>query len=93
MKKCVVVINPTSGRGLNQKLSAKIKKVLLKYDYEPEVYLTEYRGHAEEIVEKAECDLLISVGGDGTFYEVIYQLEQRMILDICMVLVIILLRT
>ena len=69
MKKCVVVINPTSGKGLNQKLSTKIKKILKKYEYESEVYITEYRGHAEEIVEKAECDLLISVGGDGTFYE------------------------
>lgn len=69
MKKCTVVINPTSGKGLNSKLASKIMKVLKKYGYQAEVFITEYRGHAEEIVENASCDLLISVGGDGTFYE------------------------
>lgn len=70
MKKCVVVINPTSGHGLNDKLACKIEKVLAEYKYSSEIYITKYSGHAEEIVENIECDLLISVGGDGTFYEV-----------------------
>ena len=70
MKKCVVVINPTSGRGLNARLAGKISEILENYKYNPEVIITKYRGHAEEIVMEAECDLLISVGGDGTFYEV-----------------------
>ena len=69
MKKCVVVINPTSGHGLNERLACKIEEVLEEFKYIPEVYITEYSGHAEEIVEYANCDLLISVGGDGTFYE------------------------
>ena len=70
MKKCVVVINPTSGKGLNEKLASKIEKVLEEFRYQPEVHITEYPNHAEEIVLEADCDLLISVGGDGTFYEV-----------------------
>ena len=70
MKKCVVVINPTSGHGLNDKLASKIEEVLKEYRYKPEVIITEYAGHAEEIVMEADCDLLVSVGGDGTFYEV-----------------------
>jgi YegS/Rv2252/BmrU family lipid kinase len=69
MKKCVVVINPTSGHGLNEKLAGKISEVLREFRYKSEVHITEYPGHAEEIVEFADCDLLISVGGDGTFYE------------------------
>ena len=69
MKKCVVVINPTSGHGLNDKLATKISEVLKEFRYIPTVYITEYAGHAEEIVEYADCNLLISVGGDGTFYE------------------------
>ena len=69
MKKCIVVINPTSGHGLNEKLASKIKEVLTKFRYKSEVYITKYPNHAEEIVENADCDLLISVGGDGTFYE------------------------
>ena len=70
MKKCVVVINPTSGRGLNNRLAGKISKILEEYKYQSEIFITKYRGNAEEIVMMAKCDLLISVGGDGTFYEV-----------------------
>ncbi len=70
MKKCVVVINPTSGHGLNEKLASRIEEVLMKHHYKPEVFITQYPSHAEEIVMEADCDLLVSVGGDGTFYEV-----------------------
>ena len=70
MKKCVVVINPTSGHGLNDRLASRIEEVLKEFKYEPQVYISEYAGHTEEIVLDADCDLLISVGGDGTFYEV-----------------------
>ena len=70
MKKCTVIINPTSGKGLNNHLKEKIEKVLENYNYEPTVVITEYSGHAEEIIQNVTDDLVISVGGDGTFYEV-----------------------
>lgn len=70
MKKCTVIINPTSGKGLNEELAQRISLVLENYNYEPKVIITEYRGHAEEIVQNISSDLVISVGGDGTFYEV-----------------------
>lgn len=70
MKKCTVIINPTSGKGLNDELASKISSVLENYNYEANVIITEYQGHAEEIIQKLECDLVISVGGDGTFHEV-----------------------
>ena len=70
MKKCTVIINPASGKVLNEALADKISCVLENYNYEPLVIITEYRGHAEEIIQKVESDLVISVGGDGTFYEV-----------------------
>ena len=70
MKKCTVIINPTSGKGLNVELAEKISLVLENYNYEPNVIITEYRGHAEEIMQNVSSDLVISVGGDGTFYEV-----------------------
>ncbi len=70
MKKCTVIINPTSGKGLNQKLAKKIRAVLEKFEYEPNVIITEYAGHAEDIVREVDSGLVISVGGDGTFYEV-----------------------
>ena len=70
MKKCTVIINPTSGKGLNEELKDKISLVLENYNYDPKVIITEYRGHAEEIIQNVDSDLVISVGGDGTFYEV-----------------------
>ena len=84
MKKCVVVINPTSGHGLNERLACKIEEVLEEFKYKPEIYITEYAGHTEEIVEYAVCDLLISVGGDGTFYEAMngnFRREKQLILS------------
>ena len=70
MKKCTVIINPTSGKGLNNKLADRINKVLENYNYDAKVIITEYSGHAEEIVQSVSDELVISVGGDGTFYEV-----------------------
>ena len=84
MKKCVVVINPTSVHGLNDRLATKIVEVLEEFNYIGDVYITEYAGHAEEIVRDAECDLLISVGGDGTFYEAMngnFKREKQLILS------------
>ena len=85
MKKCTVIINPTSGKGLNEKLADKIKRTLTDRGYETNVIITEHRGHAEEIVQEVEDDtLVISVGGDGTFYEVMngnFQREHQVVLS------------
>ena len=70
MRKCTVIINPTSGHGLNQKLANKISDILKEYKYVPNVIITEYAGHAEKIIKEVDEGLVISVGGDGTFYEV-----------------------
>ena len=48
MKKCIVVINPNSGHGINDKLINKIKEILKEHRYNSEVILTEYAHHAEE---------------------------------------------
>ena len=70
MKKCTVIINPTSGKGLNEQLADKISGVLNDYKYEANVIITKYAGHAEEIIQNVDEGLVISVGGDGTFHEV-----------------------
>ena len=71
MKKCVVIYNPNSGKIPREKILPQFEKILLKYDYECEMYLTERKAHAIEIVETLsdDIDLVISVGGDGTFNE------------------------
>ena len=48
-----------------------MEKILNNYNYEVKIQETEYKKHAIEIVKDTEyVDLLISIGGDGTFNEV-----------------------
>ncbi len=72
MKKCTVIINPHSGRGFDSRNLLKMEEILAEYDYESRIVLTLYRRHAEEIITKLDddTDLVISAGGDGTFFEV-----------------------
>ena len=70
--KCVVIINPKSGRGFSKHNEEKIQKILQEYNYESEIIYTKKRGDATHIVKKLDnnVDLVISMGGDGTFSEV-----------------------
>ena len=84
MKKCVLIINPTSGR--NKKITniELLNKTLNEYEYDLEIKYTEYKGHATEIVKNLEnTDLVISIGGDGTFNEVMignFERKNRLLL-------------
>lgn len=74
MKRCTLIYNPKSGR---RKFKVKnyiprINEIFLKYDYELEVISTEYKGHASDIMETLnDTDLVVSIGGDGTFNEIV----------------------
>ena len=78
-KVCVLVYNPNSGRSLRTKHLKVYKKLLIKYGYTPKIIGTQYRGHAKEIVNHLEkVALVISMGGDGTFNEIMAgNLERR----------------
>lgn len=84
MKKCLVIYNPNSGKYNKELTLPKIKKILEEYKYEVEIKETEYKGHATEIVSTCPFyDLIISIGGDGTFNEVMtgnFKREERLIL-------------
>lgn len=70
MKKCVVIYNPNSGKKVKKDFLAAYVDILMENDYEPSVIFSEYKGHITEIVSKLEpVDLVISLGGDGTFNE------------------------
>ena len=70
MKKCAVIYNPLSGKKVKYKFLPQFENMLKKYDYETKIIYTEYKGHATEIVKNLESvDLVLSIGGDGTFNE------------------------
>ena len=67
--KCVLIINPHSGKRKRINLE-RIRNIFTKYDYDLDIIFTEYKGHAKEIVKSINADLVVSIGGDGTFNEV-----------------------
>ena len=72
MKKCAIVYNPNSGRKAKFNVMPQFEEMLNRYGYEVEIHYTEYKKHAIEIVKNLEhVDLLLSIGGDGTFNEAI----------------------
>lgn len=73
MKKCIVVYNSNSGKGIKKNMLNKFVETIRAKDYEVETIQTKYQGHAIDIVANAEdVDLLLSIGGDGTCNEVVY---------------------
>ena len=73
MKKALVIHNPNSGKRRNvYNILKKSKDLFLKYGFEYNYIATKYKGHAKKIVKELEnVDLVISVGGDGTFNEIV----------------------
>ena len=73
-----IVVNPTAGSGRALKISKKIVKELEKKNILFKIFYTEYAGHATEIVSSLVKDgetEIISIGGDGTSYEVVCGLK------------------
>lgn len=71
MKSCVVIYNPNSGHTLKKGNIAMYKRLIEKHGYRVSFIGTEYKGHAKEIVTHlGYVDLVISMGGDGTFNEI-----------------------
>lgn len=72
MKKCALICNPNSGKNDKKFLVKEFRKILLEYGYETEIFFTRYSGHAKKIIAKLKYkDLVISLGGDGTFNEIV----------------------
>ena len=85
-KKCVVIYNPHSGKH-KKKMKEKNQfiEILSKYNYQTTFYKSKYRGHITDIVKNLEddIDLVISIGGDGTFNESVrgnFKREKRLVL-------------
>lgn len=85
MKLCNLICNLESGRGIKKDKLEKIKKILSNYDYETIVHITKRPGDATKIVKSLDnCDLVLSIGGDGTFNEAVrgnYERKNKLILS------------
>ena len=72
-KKVLLIVNPKAGRTTSKLKAENIAKTFVKYNFAPDLFLTEYAGHAAELAEKYSdsYDIVACVGGDGTLHEVI----------------------
>ena len=85
MKKCVVIYNKHSGKKVKKDFLEEFEKILRENDYEPTIKYSKYKGHIVEIVKKLsdKTNLVISIGGDGTFNESMrgnFKREKRLVL-------------
>jgi diacylglycerol kinase (ATP) len=72
--KLLIIYNPQAGAGRAKKLLPKVAEYLKELGLQSDIKLTEYSGHAVELVRHAELscyDAIIASGGDGTLFEVI----------------------
>lgn len=72
-KKAVFIINLISGTSNKAAIPGLIDQYLDKTQFEYEIAVTQYAGHASEIAAKAKddgVDVVVAIGGDGTVNEV-----------------------
>ncbi|WP_277479396.1 diacylglycerol/lipid kinase family protein [Catalinimonas alkaloidigena] len=71
-KRCLFIINPISGIGKQKLLPQLIKRHLDHLQYSYDIAYTQYAGHAPLLTDenKADFDIVVAVGGDGTVNEV-----------------------
>lgn len=74
MRKYLFIVNPIAGKGKSMELIPKIKESFDRDEIDYDIRITEDRGHGEAIAKEAVdkgYTHIISVGGDGTAYEII----------------------
>lgn len=68
------IVNPKAGNGLALRVEAMLRQALERKGVRYQLLRTEWAGHATELARKAAaqagCTGVVSVGGDGTAYEV-----------------------
>jgi diacylglycerol kinase (ATP) len=75
-----LIANTKGGVGDNVSIAKTAEVFLEKHGIETSLRLTEYAGHAREIVEHFECengDAICGIGGDGTMHEMVNGMMRR----------------
>ncbi|MBQ8684162.1 MAG: YegS/Rv2252/BmrU family lipid kinase [Clostridia bacterium] len=72
-KKLLLILNPCSGKMAGKRHLADVLEAFCRADYAPTVYVTTGRGNARELAAAygGEAELVVCLGGDGTFNEVV----------------------
>ena len=85
MKTCELICNQESGKGIKGKVLDEVIRKLEEHGYETKIYFTEKNGDAKNYVKSIKkADLVLSIGGDGTFNEIVtgnYQRKDKLILS------------
>lgn len=85
MKSCELICNLESGKGIKRKDIEQIIKILKNHDYETNLYITQKNGDATKHVKNLKHkDLVLSIGGDGTFNEIVtgnFQRKNKLVLS------------
>lgn len=85
MKTCELICNQESGKGIKGNVLDEVIKKLEEHDYKTKIYFTEKNGDAKNYVKSIKkADLVLSIGGDGTFNEIVtgnYQRKEKLILS------------
>ncbi len=72
------IVNPKAGSGLALRVETMLRQALERKGVRYQLLRTERAGHATELAQKvaaqADCTGVVSVGGDGTAYEVAWGL-------------------
>ena len=72
-KRLLLILNPISGKKAGKRYLADVLEQFCRAEYTPTVYVTTARGNGRYIAytHGGEADLVVCLGGDGTFNEVV----------------------
>ncbi len=78
MKKLLILMNPCAGKKRAARVLADIIAIFNRGGYDVTVYMTAARADATRVAAEraAEFDVLVCIGGDGTFNEVVSGIRQ-----------------
>ncbi len=83
--KHIFIVNPISGKNKKEKITATIQNICKEKDLEFEILITQYPKHATQLANNYSIKdnvCLYSVGGDGTAYEILNGINDKVCLSI-----------